>query len=110
MLIFTDTFPNNFMAYRPPKNQTLSSSATSVTFYYIGVSVAGSGDTQIISSIIVGSTSTDLSYTLSGNLFNNNKDKDIIIRLGQGGVPNTASDVTVRYTISTRGKSYTTNY
>ena len=98
------------MAYRPPKNQTLSSSATSVTFYYIGVSVAGSGDTQIISSIIVGSTGTDLSYTLSGNPFNTNKGTDIILRLGQGGLANQASAVTVHYTISIRGKSYTTNY
>ena len=98
------------MAYRPPKNQTLSSSTTSVTFYYIGVSVAGSRDTLIISSIAGGVSNNDLSYTLSGNPFNTNKDTDIIIRLGQGELPNTASGVPVRYTISIRGKSYTTNY
>ena len=109
MLIFTDTFPNDFMAYRPPKNQILSSSATSVTFYYIGA-VTGSGDTLIISSIGGGVSNNDLSYTLSGNPFTTNKDTDIILRLGQGGVPNLASTVIVRYTISIRGKSYITNY
>ena len=108
-MFYTDTFLNDFMAYRPPKNKTLSSSATSVTFYYIGVSVAGSGATQIISSIFGGSFGTDLSYTLSGNSFNANKDTDFILRLGQSGVANAASGVTVHYTISIRGKSYTTN-
>ena len=103
-------FPNDFMAYRYPKNQTLSSTATSVTFYYIGVSVAESGDTQIFSSITGGVSNNDLSYTLSGNPFNTNKDTDIILRLGQGGLANPESAVTVRYTISVRGKSYTTNY
>ena len=97
------------MAYRPPKNQILSSSATSVTFYYIGASTAGSGDTQIISSITGGASNNDLSYTLSGNPFNTNKDTDIILRLGQSGLPNTASAVAVRYTITIRGKTYTTN-
>ena len=109
MLIFTDTFPNDFMAYRPPKNQTLSSSVTSVTFYYIGA-VTGSGTTLIISSIAGGVSNNDLSYTLSGNTFNTNKDTNIILRLGQGGLANPASAVTVRYTISIIGKSYTTNY
>ena len=97
------------MAYRLPMNQILSSSATSVTFYYIGVSVAGSGDTYIISSISGGITGTDLSYTLSGHSFNANKDTDIALRLGQGGLSNIASEVTVHYTISIRGKTYTTN-
>ena len=96
------------MAYRLPKNKILSSSATSVTFYYIGA-VTGSGTTQIISSIIVGSIGADLSYTISSNSFNTNKDTNIILRLGQGGVPNLVSGVTVHYTISIRGKSYTTN-
>ena len=100
------------MAYRRPKSQTLSSSATSVKFYYIGVSVAGTGDTQVLSDVTGGFSDNDLSYTFGtvGNSFNNNKDKNIIIRLGQGGLANTASDVTVRYTISIRGKLYTTNY
>ena len=97
------------MAYRPPKSQTLSSSATSVTFYYIGASAAGSGDTQVISSIGGGVSNNDLSYTLSGNPFNTNKDTDIILRLGQGGVANVASAITVHYIISIRGKTYTTN-
>ena len=108
-MFYTDTFSNDFIAYRPPKNQTLSSSATSVTFYYIGVSVAGSGDTQVISFIAGGVSNNDLSYTLSGNTFNSNKDTDIILRLGQGGLSNLASSITVHYTISIRGKAYTTN-
>ena len=94
------------MAYRPPKNQILSPSVISITFYYIGVSVSGSRDTQIITSIIVSSFGTDLSYTLSGNSFNSTRDINIILLWGQGGLPNT---VTVHYTISIRGKSYTTN-
>ena len=98
------------MPYRRPKNQTLSSSATSVTFYYIGVLVGGTGDTLIISSIGGGVSNNDLSYTLSGNPFNTNKGTDIILRLGQGGLANQASAVTIRYTISIIGKSYTTNY
>ena len=98
------------MPYRRPKNQTLSSSATSVTFYYIGVLVGGTGDTLVISSVAGGSNDVDLSYTLSGNPFNTNKGTDIILRLGQGGLANQASAVTVHYTISIRGKSYTTNY
>ena len=96
------------MAYRPPKSQTLSSFATSVTFYYIGA-VSGSGNTLIISSVIGGVSNNDLSYTLSGNFFNTNKDTDIILRLGQGGLSNLASSITVRYAISIRGKTYTTN-
>ena len=96
------------MAYRPPKNQILSSSATSVTFYYIGA-VIGSGTTQIISSIGGGVSSNDLSYTLSGNSFNANKDIDIVLRLGLGGVADLESAITVHYTISIRGKTYTTN-
>ena len=105
-MFYTDTFPNDFMVYRPPKNQILSSSATSVTFYYIGA-VSGSGNTLIISFIAGGVSNNDLSYTLSGNSFNTSKDTNIILRLGQGGVPNVASGVTVHYTISIRGKSYT---
>ena len=96
------------MAYRRPKSQTLSSSATSVTFYYIGVSVAGNGVTRLFGSILEVLPGPDLSYTLSGALFNTNKDKDITLALGQGISSNTESAVKVRYTI--RGKSYTTNY
>ena len=107
-MFYTDTFPNDFMAYRLPKNKILSSSATSVTFYYIGA-VTGSGTTQIFSSIAGGVSNSDLSYTLSGNLFNANKDTDIVLRLGQNGIPNTASGVIVHYTVSIRGKTYTTN-
>ena len=106
---FKDSFPNNFMAYRRPKSQTLPSTATSVKFYYIGVSVARGEDqdTQVLTDVTGGFSSNDLSYTFdsAGNSFNNNKNKNIIIRLGQNGVPNEASDVTVRYTISIRGKS-----
>ena len=111
--IFKDSFLNDFIAYRRPKSQTLPSTATSVTFYYIGVSVArGEGqDTQVLSDVTGGFSSNDLSYTFgtAGNSFNNNKNKNIILRLGQNGVPNEASDVTVRYTISIRGKTYATN-
>ena len=98
------------MAYRLPKNQTLSSSATSVIFYYIGVSVAESGVTRIIGSVAGGVSNNDLSYTLSGTPFNDNENKDITIALGQGINPNGASAVTVRYTISIRGKLYAINY
>ena len=96
------------MAYRPPKNQTLSSSATSVIFYYIGVSVAESGVTRIIGSVNGGVSKDDLSYTISD--VPSNKNKDITIALGQGINPNGASAVTVRYTISIRGKLYAINY
>ena len=96
------------MAYRPPKSQTLSSSATNVTFYYIGA-VNGNGSTVINSSISGGVSDNDLSYTLSDNPFYTNNDTNIILRLGQGGLTYLASAITVRYTISIRGKSYTTN-
>ena len=107
---FKDSFPNNFMAYRPPMSQTLSSSATSVTFYYIGVSVAEPGVTQVIGSVTGGVSNNDLSYTLSGNVFDNNNNEDITIALGQGINSNTASAVNVRYTINIRGKTCTTIY
>ena len=95
------------MAYRLPKSQTLSSSTTSVTFYYIGVSVGGTGVTRLFGSILEVSPGADLSYTLSGAPFNMTKDEDITLALGQGISSNTASAVKVRYTI--RGKTYTTN-
>ena len=71
--------------------------------------MSGSGNTLTIGSVGGGISNNDLSYTLSGNSFNANKDTDIILRLGQGGLANAASAITVRYTISIRGKSYTNN-
>ena len=96
------------MVYRLPKNQILSSSAKTVTFYYIGA-LTGSGTTLIIGSAPGGSNDVDLSYTLSGSSFNTSKDTDIILRLGRGGVPNLESAVTIHYTVSIRSKSYTIN-